>query len=185
MMNFNLFFQKADIFLLETLNSLAEKSFYLDVFFVFFSEYFGYFLIGIFFLFLLRDFQRYRLMVPQALVSAVFSRFALTELIRLFVPRERPFVGNNVTLLFNHPATNSFPSGHAAFFFGLSTVIFLYNKKAGILFFFASFLISISRVISGVHWPSDIIAGAAVGIFTGWLIFYLSKIFQKKDRRSV
>ena len=84
-----------------------------------------------------------------------------------------------MNLLLSHEATSSFPSGHAAFYFALSTIIYFYNKKAGLLFLFASFLISISRVFVGIHWPFDIFAGAIVGIFSGWIILKISKKFIK------
>ena len=54
--------------------------------------------------------------------------------------------------------------------------VHFYNKKIGLLFFIVSFLICISRVFCGIHWPLDILAGAIVGIFSGWLII---KIFKK------
>ena len=82
----------------------------------------------------------------------------------------------DVNLILNKIDQPAFPSGHAAFFFALSTVVYFYNKKAGIGFFVASFLISISRVFGGVHWPTDILAGVLVGIFSAWFIL---KILRK------
>ena len=165
-----------DYFIFQKINGLAGKSVCIDSLGIFFAEYLGYFLVAILFLFLLKNSKKYRPMAVKGLISAFFARFGITELIRFLWDRSRPFVENNVNLLLNHPATFSFPSGHAAFYFGLSTVVYFYNKKAGIFFLIASFLISISRVFVGVHWPSDVLAGAIVGIFSGWL---LMKIFKK------
>ena len=115
-------------------------------------------------------------MVISAFAAAVFARFIIVEIIRYFLPKLRPFVENNVNLLISQdPKEPSFPSGHASFFFAIAAVVYFYNKKAGTLFFVSAFLISISRVLIGVHWPSDILAGAIVGIFSGWLIFKLAK----------
>ena len=89
-------------------------------------------------------------------------------------------MANHINLLFSYnPAEPSFPSGHAAFYFAIATIVYFYNKKAGLGFFLASFLISISRVFVGIHWPADIMAGALVGIFSGWLIIKIAKKFQK------
>lgn len=168
-----------DYFIFQKINGLAGKSVCLDSLAIFFSEYLGYFLVAILFLFLLKNSKKYWPMVAKGLISAVLARFGFTELIRLFWDRPRPFVENNVNLLLSHATTSSFPSGHAAFYFALSTIVYFYNKKAGILFLFASFLISISRVFVGVHWPSDILVGAIVGIFSGWLInLIFSKFFK-------
>jgi len=165
-----------DFYIFRLINSLAGKFSWLDLIGIFFAEYLGYILVAIILLFLLKNRKSYWFLVIYGLISAIFARFGFTELIRWLWQRPRPFVENNVHLLFNDINSASFPSGHAAFFFALSTVVCLYNKKTGILFFIASFLISISRVFCGIHWPSDIIAGAAIGIFSGLLIL---KIFQK------
>ncbi len=64
----------------------------------------------------------------------------------------------------------SFPSGHAAFFFALSTAVYFYNKKWGVFFFIASSLLSIGRIMGGVHYPSDILGGAIIGVLCAYLV---------------
>src|SRR4030042_1195681 len=155
------------------LNQYAGENVCLDSLAIFFAEYLGYFLVAILILFLLKDTKKYWPMTAMALAAAVISRFIITEIIRFFWERSRPFVDNTVNLILGHDATNSFPSGHAAFFFAISTVVYSYNKKAGTLFLIASFLISLARVFAGVHWPTDIIGGALVGILSGWIILLL------------
>ncbi|MBU4204735.1 phosphatase PAP2 family protein [Patescibacteria group bacterium] len=117
-------------------------------------------------------------MIFIALSSALTARFVITGLIRLFKPRLRPFIDSNINLLIDKVNQQSFPSGHASFTFGLAMVVYLYNKKVGVLFFAGAFLVSTSRIFVGVHWPLDILAGAVVGIFSGWLISKLLK-FKK------
>lgn len=168
-----------DYFIFQKINGLAGKSVCIDSLGIFFAEYLGYFLVAILFLFLLKNSKKYRPIVIKGLISAFFARFGITELIRFLWDRSRPFVENNVNLLLNHPATSSFPSGHAAFYFGLSTIVYFYNKKLGILFLISSSLISISRVFVGVHWPSDVLAGAVIGIFSGWIVNKISGRFYK------
>ena len=162
-----------DILIFQQINGLAGKWVYLDALGIFFAKYFEYALV-MFALLLLR--KNLRLMFG-AFFAAVLARFGIVELIRLFWSRVRPFIENNVNLLIERTSEPSFPSGHAAFYFGLSTIVYFYNKKAGTIFFIASFLISISRVFVGIHWPSDILGGAIVGIFSGWLIIKISRRF--------
>jgi len=163
-------------FLFQQLNQLAGKFQWLDNLGIFFAEYFGYLLILLVLIIPLFYKRPGWKIALQSFLAAILARFGIVELIRWIWPEPRPFIENNVNLILTHNNTAAFPSGHAAFFFSLSTVIYFYNKKAGIGFFIASFLISISRVFCGVHWPSDILAGALVGIFSGWLIM---KIFKK------
>ena len=164
-----------DQYLFQQINNLAGKSVFLDRMAIFFAEYFGYILIVILLLLLAKDWKKYWQMVVLAFGSAIISRFVLTEILRWFWFRPRPFVEHKVNLLFEYPGVASFPSGHAAFYFALSALIYFYNKKTGLFFLGASFLISISRIFCGVHWPSDIITGALVGVFSGWLIWKLFK----------
>ena len=164
-----------DYFIFQQINSLTGKSICFDSLGIYLAEHFEHVLWFCLLLFLLKNFRKYWPMIIKGLAAGILARFCIVELIRLFWQRPRPFVENDVNLLLEYNGA-AFPSGHAAFFFALSTVIYHYNKKAGISFFIASFLISISRVFVGIHWPSDILTGAIVGIFSGWLIL---KIFKK------
>lgn len=167
-----------DIYVFQLINGLAGKWIWLDTLGIFFAEYFEYILVLCLFLFLLKSFKKYWQMIAQAIFACVISRLVFTEIIRLFAPRPRPFVENQISQLINHASTPAFPSGHAAFYFAISTVIYFYNKKAGYFFFLASFLICLGRVFCGIHWPLDILAGAIVGIFSGCLII---KIFKRSQ----
>ena len=165
-----------DLYLFNLINQFALKWLWLDTLGIFFADYFEYVLVGCLFLFLAVAFRKYLKMVIQAFLSAVLARFVIVNFIRWIWQRPRPFMDNHVNLLLTHNSS-SFPSGHAAFFFALSTIVYLYNKKAGILFFIASFLICLARVFVGIHWPSDVLAGAIVGVFSGWLVYKISKKF--------
>jgi len=161
-----------DLYLFHLINRLALKWFWLDIFGKFCAQYLGYVLILLLFVFLIVNFKKYWKMVVSAIASAILARLVFVEIIRWLLPRQRPFIANNnVNLLLNHSASSSFPSGHAAFFFAVSAIVYFYNKKAGILFLIGAFLICLARVFVGVHWPSDVTAGAFVGAFSAWLIF--------------
>ena len=105
--------------------------------------------------------------------TAILSRVVITETIRLLWDRARPFAELGFRPLVEHSASASFPSGHATFFFALSGVVFAYNKKMGTLFFLLSAVIVVSRVMAGIHWPSDILGGAAIGIGSAYLVMRL------------
>src|SRR3989344_5225703 len=144
---------------------------WLDYFGMFCAEYFECFLLFALAIFLVVNFKKYWKMVLEALVAAVFSRFIVAEIIRWLWFRPRPFVAENfIPLISQSPVEASFPSGHATFYFAFSTIIYFYNKKAGIIFFAASFLIALARVFVGIHWPSDILAGAILGVAVAWAL---------------
>jgi undecaprenyl-diphosphatase len=159
--------------LFSLINNWAGRWAFTDSLGIFLAEYLGYILIVLVPVIFWRQFKE----VIVAGFAAILARFALVELIRLAWQRPRPFVADSVNLLIEKADTPSFPSGHASLFFAVATVVFCYNKKAGILFFIASALISVSRVFIGVHWPSDVVAGAFVGLFAGWLAVKIAKRF--------
>jgi undecaprenyl-diphosphatase len=81
------------------------------------------------------------------------------------------------------PQSSSFTSSHAANHFGFSTFIYLtlsrmYGKWVSAIFLWA-FLISYAQVYVGVHYPLDVIAGAAVGIIIGYLAAKLFEVAVK------
>jgi len=67
------------------------------------------------------------------------------------------------------PDRFSFPSGHTMTAFACATAIaFFYPATAAALFFFA-FSIALSRIVLGMHFLSDVVAGALVGALIGWI----------------
>ena len=164
-----------DLYLFQQINQFAGRWAWLDFLGIFFAEYFGYLLVAFLILFLVADFKKYWKLIFQAVASAILARLVIVNFIRCIWPRLRPFVNNEVNLLLEKNSA-SFPSGHAAFFFAISTIVYLHNKKTGFLFFIGSFLICLARIFVGIHWLTDILGGVVVGVFSGLLIY---QIFRK------
>ncbi|OGD36017.1 hypothetical protein A2W39_03010 [Candidatus Azambacteria bacterium RIFCSPHIGHO2_01_46_10] len=163
-----------DLALFNFIHGFADNSFLLDWLTIFFAQYFQYFLVV-----LLLSFWIYgkneprlknRIAVIAGFASAILSRIVFVGLFRIFYFRPRPFFTLDFQPLFNHANESSFPSGHAATFFALAAGVYFYDKKLGALFFAGAVLISGARILGGVHWPSDILAGAILGIFSAYLI---------------
>lgn len=120
-------------------------------------------------------------MIAVALGAAIISRFGFTELIRFFYNRVRPFEAlSDVHQLIFRDGTGSFPSGHAVFFFAVAAVIGRYYPKTSILFYLAAFNLSVARIQAGIHWPSDVIGGALLGIAVGLITQSLAARFLKQ-----
>lgn len=87
--------------------------------------------------------------------------------------RPRPFQNPEISDWLRHTGEAgglSFPSNHAANMFAAAMVLAWYFPKGRHFFFILAALIAISRVAVGVHYPFDILAGAWLGIFVGFLI---------------
>jgi membrane-associated phospholipid phosphatase len=60
----------------------------------------------------------------------------------------------------------SFPSGHAVTAFATATALAFMAPRAARALIFVAVLIGVSRVVTGAHYPSDVIAGMAIGVAT-------------------
>lgn len=165
-----------DVSIFNLINGLSRKWQILDWTGIFFAEYAGYFLI-LYFLILLFKQEKIREKIyffSFVSLSLILSRGIIAEAMKFFISRSRPFSILNLQPLIDANGVDaSMPSGHATFYFALAMIIFFFNKKAGWRFFAASFLMGVARIFTGVHWTTDILAGAAIGIFSVLLVKYL------------
>ena len=161
-----------EIKIFEFLRGLTNQSPVLDWFVVFIGQYFPYllFLGALWFVLSVPEWKARVFRFAFLSLTAILSRGLITEAIRFFHDRPRPFALMEFTPLIDHAATAAFPSGHAAFYFALAFAMFMFSKKWGAWFFVGALLVGVARVIAGVHWPLDILGGAVVGIFSVWAV---------------
>lgn len=172
-----------DIYLFELINNIAGKNIWLDKILVFLASDLQYLVVlavlVIFVLYMPASWldkeamasKKIRRMAWVSLFAAIVARFGVGGIIKRLVNRPRPFANSQIIVhqLLDYSSKYSFPSGHALFFSALATVIFLINKKMGYWFIACAILISLTRIAVGIHYPSDILFGALIGIFIGWL----------------
>ena len=75
-------------------------------------------------------------------------------------------------------AYSSMPSGHTATAFALATVLANRYPKYKHLFYACASVIALSRVYVNAHWPSDVLAGAAVGVWSANHVMRNSSILE-------
>jgi undecaprenyl-diphosphatase len=118
--------------------------------------------------------QRARISITITLLSCFIAMF-LAKVIEFTTPfRTRPL--HEAALHFVIPFGvlpdtldnfSSFPSDHAALFFALATGIFFVSKRVGIYaIIYSIIIILLPRIYFGLHYPTDIIAGALIGAIT-------------------
>jgi len=103
-------------------------------------------------------------------VMALFVANIILKLCNLVYFRPRPFVGHEVNLLFYRPTDSSFPSNPATVGFTVATAVWLTNRGLGALLLVLATLFGLSRIYCGVHYPSDIVAGALLGALSAYLV---------------
>lgn len=77
--------------------------------------------------------------------------------------RERPFADLPVHLLFYRPPDSSFPSNAAAVGMAVAMGVWLRDRSLAPPFVLLAAVLGLARVVAGVHYPSDVLAGALVG----------------------
>lgn len=130
---------------------------------------------------LLLRWERMKPMVIPLLATVVCSGLIFAQILKSEIFRERPsFLKIAVPQENFH--LSSFPSGHTTTSFAVATMLILLtwktpNVKYGWGALFLAFWIGVSRVYRGVHWPTDVLGGACLGVFTACL---LCAIFQAR-----
>jgi undecaprenyl-diphosphatase len=125
-----------------------------------------------------RDHALWLVALLVGVAIAVFS-------IKLLVGRSRPCtsLAEVHALVFNAPTDPSFPSGHAAGAFAVAAFVtfeIAVHPLAKVALFVVAAGIALSRVALGVHFPSDVLAGALLGTVAALILSASRKTFQKR-----
>jgi len=115
----------------------------------------------------------------MALVSLAGSVLVVNVVLKHLVGRPRPYeVLPEIVRLIPPPSGSSFPSGHAASAFAAAVIMYLYlPKKFGIPALLLATAIALSRLYLGVHYPSDVLAGAVIGSAIAGAVYVVDKKF--------
>ena len=120
---------------------------------------------------LLYAWRRKSYMIGAMFAGSAAAGYAVSRIIGFLYFRPRPFVTHNlIPLIHQSPLSKSFPSSHATAAFALAAMIYFYNKTWGRWALFVAAIVAFVRIVVGVHYPSDVFAGAAFGVLLSWLI---------------
>lgn len=136
--------------------------------------------------FLLRRTQR-RWGIAMA-VGLVGSLVVCNLLLKNTVARPRPcWINQEIELLISVPRDYSFPSGHTMSGIIASVVLLHYHRAVGAAALTLALLVAFSRLYLYVHFPTDVLAGALMGVLVGLaaVTFCEGFLFKKWKRKSV
>jgi membrane-associated phospholipid phosphatase len=114
---------------------------------------------------------RWKLASASALTAAAVA-LAVNQVVSHLWARPRPFTDHpDLTHVLAARTTDpSFPSDHAAAAFAIAFAVLAFSRRAGALFLVAATAIGLSRIALGMHYPSDVLAGALVGFGAATLV---------------
>ena len=103
--------------------------------------------------------------------------YAVRSVVGIIVARPRPFVALHEMHLLapSDEPYRSFPSGHATAAFAIAYIVWKHDRDWGIAFFILAAAVAVGRVFVGVHYPIDVLAGALLGIASGWAVDWFEK----------
>ena len=129
-----------------------------------------------------------------ALVAMGIGYLLGDHVIKPLIARPRPFatesdlnVFRNAELIVSKPSGFSFPSGHSASAAAFATVTLAKNRVIGLIALLPVLLMMFSRLYLYVHFPSDVLSGAVLGILSAvlmLLIFRATKLDKKLSPRA-
>lgn len=156
------------------IHNLSGRSAWLDGLGIFFADYLAYLLVIGFLVLVIYEEgarQKFRLFA-EGVIAVILARGIITTAIRFFYYHPRPFEAYGFAPLIGESGS-SFPSGHAAWFFALAMVVWYVNRKWGIWYLVLAAAMGLARIYAGVHFPLDVLGGAAVGIASGMFVHWL------------
>jgi undecaprenyl-diphosphatase len=109
------------------------------------------------------------------MLAAVAVVYLASEALGALWPRDRPFVRlEHVEALVPHARERSFPSRHVASGLAMAAIGGAAHPRLGKAMAFVAWLLGVSRVAAGLHYPSDVLVGAALGQAIG----HLGRVFR-------
>jgi undecaprenyl-diphosphatase len=146
------------------------------------KDHFLFLLIGLWLVLFWKARRRGRIVAVATLVVIAISDQASAHLLKpLFARTRPPYALESVRLLVDTTRSFSFPSAHAANAFAVAAFVSSFYPRTRLYLYFVAALVAYSRVYVGVHFPSDIAAGAVLGLAVGFGAAYLLRRFVWLD----
>ena len=119
-------------------------------------------------------------------IAGLGFNFIVAFGLKYAVNRTRPYVTYPYLQPYQHDSDPSFPSGHSSFAFNTATSLYLSFPKwyVAVPAYAWAAGVGYSRLYLGMHYPSDVLAGATVGIGTSWLAFQGNKWLHQHRKYS-
>lgn len=121
-------------------------------------------------------------------IVATGGGLLISSVLKYLIERPRPELGSQLSNVY----TTSFPSGHsmmsAVVYLTLGSLLANVVKRRRLKLYFlavallATFLVGVSRVYMGVHWPTDVLAGWTAGLVWAILCWLVARQLERRGQ---
>ncbi|MGI6124826.1 MAG: phosphatase PAP2 family protein [Acetivibrionales bacterium] len=109
-------------------------------------------------------------LLAYEIILGTLTLWLVVELMKMLIRRRRPYINlKDIRIVGERAGGHSFPSGHTSQAFFLATLLFQHFNAGlfgGLILYSIAFLVGITRIYVGMHYPRDVIAGSVLG--TAW-----------------
>ena len=128
--------------------------------------------------------KKYRKTGVVMAIALVLDLIFCNMLIKPLVARQRPFhINPDIILMIDPPGDHSFPSGHTAASFAAAGAMYFSKYKHWKAFGVIALAIAFSRLYLYVHFPTDVIGGAALGIACAYAAHRIYTAAERKKQK--
>ncbi len=158
------------------IHGLSGRNMFADGAGVFFAAWLPYLMGAAFFVFVFtrKGARRKFYVFAEGALAVILARGVVTPVIQYFFHEPRPFSVLGFASLIGEVGW-AFPSAHMTLFFALATAVWYADRKWGTWYLLLAAVMGVARIYVGVHWPLDVLAGAAIGAASAVLVHWLLK----------
>jgi len=119
-----------------------------------------------------------KITLAVTIVLAAPLSYILGKLASMLYVTERPFVEFGIAPLVPHIADNGFPSEHTLYAMVIAGVIFMVNKRWGMVLAALAVLVGVGRILANVHHVIDVAGSVLIAIVVVYLVSKLGIFYQ-------
>lgn len=150
---------------------------------IFCARYVAWIFLGLLVLYLMKEIlisiiqRKYRHLfkIHLEIFATGFIAWIIQGLLKNITGYHRPFL-TGVESLYQYGGLDSFPSGHALVFMALAIIIYHHNRIWGSVFIGMTMIMSVARIVVGIHWPLDILCGWIIGVIIAQGVIRITKM---------